>query len=114
MFAAKRVILTGILAALVVSSVSTAFGQGFLLPKAEDGVAFKMPRCIAPHPWPHPRPVPQNRSYKIKEVAMEVAMQDQVAKVQLSQTFVNTGNDAAASTSAARSCVSRIRTTAAS
>ncbi len=77
---------------LAVAMSSTALAQGFLMPERDDE-AFRMPRPdIAPWPRPFPRPQPVNRSYKIKQVAMDVALRDQVAKVQVSQTFVNTGN----------------------
>ena len=100
MFAVRKSVSVVLLACLVASALSlgispSAFGQGFLLPEAKDDVVFRMPRpIIAPEPWPGPRPIPQprDRSYKIKEIAMDVAMQDQVAKVQVSQAFVNTGN----------------------
>lgn len=75
---------------------STSFAQGFLLPEAaKEDVKFRMPRPdIVIDRWPRPLPVPeqQQQSYKIKEVAMNVNLNDQVAKVQVSQTFVNTGN----------------------
>lgn len=49
-----------------------------------------------PHPIPLPRPgIPVNpptMSYKIKELAIQSRIQDQVAKVQVSQTMVNTGS----------------------
>lgn len=75
--------------AMAVSSVTTAWGQGFLMP-AKDDVAFRMPRPII-WPGPTPRPQPQ-QSYKIKEIAVQAKLVDQVAKVQVSQTFQNTGN----------------------
>src|SRR5690606_7320280 len=82
------------LAVLLLTSVG--FAQGFLLPEAaKEDVKFRMPRPdveIMPWPRPIPRPEPQQQSYKIKEVAMNVNLNDQVAKVQVSQTFVNTGN----------------------
>ncbi len=87
--------LTAISAAfLAVLFSSTVFGQGFLLPDAADE-AFPMPRCVIapwPEPFPLPHPQPVERSYKLKELAMDVALKDQIAKVAVSQTFVNTGN----------------------
>lgn len=51
-----------------------------------------------PHPYPPPRPIPPRPrptqpagSYRIKELAANVRMTDQVARVQVSQSFVNTG-----------------------
>jgi Ca-activated chloride channel homolog len=50
-----------------------------------------------PHPFPLPRPrpippSPPQMSYKIKELAVAARIQDQIAKVQVSQSFVNTGS----------------------
>ena len=49
-----------------------------------------------PHPVPLPRPivrpVPTPISYKIKELAYQAKVTDQVAQVQVSQTFENTGS----------------------
>jgi Ca-activated chloride channel family protein len=56
---------------------------------------------IQPEPIPLPRPIliPRVRptplpemSYKIKEVGVDARIQDQVARVQVSQSFVNTGS----------------------
>jgi Ca-activated chloride channel family protein len=66
-----------------------AFGQGLLVDVREDH-AFRIPR---PPVWPSPRPMPQPpQSYKIKELAVNVNLADQIAKVQVSQSFVNTGS----------------------
>jgi len=54
----------------------------------------RLPRPIIIWP-PHPRPVPPPRppmSYKIKELNVQARLIDQVAQVQVSQTFVNTGS----------------------
>jgi Ca-activated chloride channel family protein len=46
-----------------------------------------------PHPHPRPRPIPQPEStYKIKSLEVNARLVDQVAKVQVSQSFVNTGS----------------------
>ncbi|MCP5119897.1 MAG: hypothetical protein GY953_54565, partial [bacterium] len=46
-----------------------------------------------PHPPRPPRPVPTPpTSYKIKELSINARLIDQVAQVQVSQTFVNTGS----------------------
>ena len=50
-----------------------------------------------PHPMPLPRPIPRPRpappmSYKIKELDYHAKVVDQVAQVQVSQSFVNTGS----------------------
>jgi Ca-activated chloride channel family protein len=63
-----------------------AFGQGVI-------VVINHPH---PHPIPLPRPIPQPTptpiSYKIKELAYQAKVTDQVAQVQVSQSFVNTGS----------------------
>ncbi len=66
-----------------------AFGQGFLMEERLD-VSTRMPRPIWPHP-PSPRPAPP-QSYKIRELTTNVNLVDQIAKVQVSQSFVNTGS----------------------
>jgi Ca-activated chloride channel family protein len=48
-----------------------------------------------PHPHPIPRPMPQPEpvvSYKIDSLDVDARIVDQVAKVQVSQSFVNTGS----------------------
>lgn len=45
-----------------------------------------------PRPIIRPAPQPVESSYKIKELGVNVNLADQVAKVQVSQTFVNTGS----------------------
>ncbi|MEI8374036.1 MAG: VIT and VWA domain-containing protein [Planctomycetota bacterium] len=61
----------------------------------------RLPRPIIiwpPHPWPHPipHPIPQPEpspvSYKIDTLEVDARVIDQVAKVQVSQSFVNTGS----------------------
>jgi Ca-activated chloride channel family protein len=62
-----------------------AVGQGVLV--VEDPH-----QCIRlPRPIPFPRPVPEPAVYKIKELAVQVRLVDQVAQVQVAQSFVNTG-----------------------
>lgn len=62
---------------------TTCAGQGILIP-------------IDPVPLPRPilvpaRPAPV-QSYKIKELSVDTRIQDQIARVQLTQVFVNTGS----------------------
>ena len=49
-----------------------------------------------PYPPPYPRPIPQPEpppvSYKIDSLEVDARVTDQVAKVQVSQSFVNTGS----------------------
>ncbi|MCI0357331.1 MAG: VWA domain-containing protein [Planctomycetaceae bacterium] len=63
-----------------------ALGQGVL-------VWVNPPHPIPlPRPIPHPRPTPPPMSYKIKELDYHAKVVDQVAQVQVSQSFVNTGS----------------------
>lgn len=52
------------------------------------------PHVIAPLPRPIPMPTPQPpaSTYRIKEIAVQASIRDQIAQVQVSQTFVNTGS----------------------
>jgi Ca-activated chloride channel family protein len=71
---------------------SQALGQGMLI-DARDDVAFRLPRPMPIDPpirWQPPR---TNSTYKIKELEINANLSDQVAKVQVSQTFVNTGSN---------------------
>ena len=70
---------------------SLAFAQGLLIDPRPDS-DYRLPRPHSRHFAP-PRPMPQPpQSYKIKELAVNVNLTDQVAKVQVSQSFVNTGS----------------------
>ncbi len=63
-----------------------AWGQGVL-------VWINPPEPIPlPRPMPRPRPTPRPMSYKIKELDYHAKVVDQVAQVQVSQSFVNTGS----------------------
>ena len=50
------------------------------------------PHPIPPRPWPHPMPEPPPASYKVNEVEVNAKLVDQVAQVQMAQTFENTGS----------------------
>jgi len=63
-----------------------AWGQGVIVV-----IDHPHPHPI-PLPRPIPRPVPFPISYKIKELAYQAKIIDQVAQVQVSQSFVNTGS----------------------
>ncbi|MDX1948072.1 MAG: VIT domain-containing protein [Pirellulaceae bacterium] len=65
-------------------TASSALAQGVL-------VIVNPPHPV-PLPRPMPRPVPVPMSYKIKELAYHARVVDQVAQVQVSQSFVNTGS----------------------
>lgn len=78
------------LAFLFSPMASTALGQGFLIPNHDHSHShphFHLPRPILPPNRPRP-----TQSYKISEISINSSIEDQVAKTQLSQTFVNTGN----------------------
>jgi Ca-activated chloride channel family protein len=75
-------------AALHCLASPAALGQGVLV-------------VIHPEPIPLPRPIPIPRvrpqpqppiSYKVKEIGVDARITDQVARVQVSQSFVNTGS----------------------
>jgi len=69
---------------------ASVYGQGFLIIHSDDIV--RLPRPIIIYP-PHPRPRPEPEvSYKIKELSVQAKVEDQVAKVQVSQAFENTGS----------------------
>jgi len=73
--------------------VGPALGQGVLVHVGADDVV-RLPRpvyVVVPHPRPRPQPQPES-SYKIKQLSVQARLQDQVAQVQVSQSFVNTGS----------------------
>jgi Ca-activated chloride channel family protein len=77
---------------------SAAWAQGVLI-VIDPPHPTPLPRPIIwppphpPHPPRPPRPRPQPpASYKIKELAVQARIVDQVARVQVSQSFVNTGS----------------------
>ncbi len=93
---ASVVLLLGILAA----AASVAQAQGLLV-VVDPHQQVRLPRPIIIYPPPHPphpprhipvpRPTPPT-SYKIKSLEVNARLLDQVAQVQVSQTFVNTGS----------------------
>lgn len=69
-----------------------ALAQGMLV-DFEAKAGARMPRIAdAAFIMPHPRPIPTTQSYKIRELGVNVNLQGQIAKVQVAQTFVNTGS----------------------
>ncbi len=79
----------------VIAVPQFVLAQGLLVDTREDQ-QFRLPRPIIwpprpPRPIPRPRPQPP-QSYKIKELGINVNLEDQIARVQMSQTFVNTGS----------------------
>ena len=80
-------LLFGLLPALVQA-------QGVLVViDAERPVRLPRPVIIYPQPFPHPVQIaPPLESYKIAEIDINARLMDQVAQVQVSQSFVNTGS----------------------
>lgn len=81
------------LLACVCLAPAIAWAQGVLIDDRDEH-RYRLPRPIWPHP-PIPRPIPRpipEQSYRIKELEVDVSLQDQIAKVQVSQSFVNTGS----------------------
>lgn len=78
---------------------STVQGQGLLVVIDPDqSVRLPRPPIIwppyppyPPHPRPRPLPPPP-ATYKISEIAVDARLSNQVAQVQVSQAFVNTGS----------------------
>jgi Ca-activated chloride channel family protein len=72
-----------------------ARAQGLLV-VVSPGEHVRLPRPIIwpPHPQPRPMPMPEPSpvSYKIDALEVDARISDQVAKVQVSQSFVNTGS----------------------
>ncbi|MBL9163204.1 MAG: VWA domain-containing protein [Planctomycetaceae bacterium] len=65
---------------------ATAHGQGMLV-DARPEHGFRLPRPIMP-----PHPAPAVSSYHIESVEVDAKLSDSVARVQVSQTFNNTGS----------------------
>lgn len=80
-----------LLLALAVTTPLIATAQGLLVDVREDQ-QYRLPRPIIwPRPPIPPRPAPQP-VYQIKELDVHVNLQDQIAKVQVSQSFHNAGS----------------------
>jgi Ca-activated chloride channel homolog len=78
-------------------AAKVAMAQGVLV-NVNPGDVVILPRPIIiwppyppPHPIPHPQPEPAS-TYKIKSLDVNAKLDGQVAKVQVSQSFVNTGS----------------------
>jgi Ca-activated chloride channel homolog len=93
---AVRLSLVGIVYLMMMLGSAPSWGQGVLIVVDPPGPT-PLPRPIIwpprPQPIPRPRPVPEPpATYKIKELGVQARLVDQVARVQVSQTFVNTGS----------------------
>jgi Ca-activated chloride channel homolog len=82
----QRATLILVAATLAVAIATPTFGQGMLI-DVRPGHRFRLPRPI----WP-PRPEPQTSSYKIESLEVNAKLADTMARVQVSQTFKNTGS----------------------
>ena len=83
----QRATLVLAAASLAVAIAAPTFGQGMLI-DVRPGHHFRLPRPI----WP-PRPEPQPSSYKIESLEVNAKLADTTARVQVSQTFKNTGSE---------------------
>jgi Ca-activated chloride channel homolog len=90
---ASWMLCLAVLFAYAAPSFAPAWAQGVLI-IIDHPHPVPLPR---PHPWPQPRPTPATPpiSYKIKELAYNAKITDQIAQVQVAQTFVNTGSQQA-------------------
>lgn len=81
------------LAAALLLAPGLALAQGVLVVvDPNQSVRLPRPRIIYPVPIPRPEPTPPPASYKIQELEVNARVVDQVAQVQVSQSFVNTGS----------------------
>ncbi len=84
--------LLAILSAIALFLVPATVGAQGVLVVVDPNVAVRLPRPIVIHP-PHVRPEPiPPASYQIQELDVQARIVDQVAQVQVSQSFVNTGS----------------------
>ncbi|HZZ73406.1 MAG TPA: VIT domain-containing protein [Pirellulales bacterium] len=97
MFRSIRFAAALLLAALCVPQFTAA--QGVLVNvNVDQRIALPRPDFIIihpPHPIPLPHPIPPSpppSTYKIKELSVHAKLSGQVAKVQVTQSFVNTGS----------------------
>ncbi|MGH7134804.1 MAG: VIT domain-containing protein, partial [Pirellulales bacterium] len=75
-------------ALLALAAAGPVSGQGLLI-NIEPGQHVRLPR---PHVLITATPTPPQSSYKIHEIDVHVKLQEQIARVQVSQSFVNTGS----------------------
>lgn len=82
---ALLLIFASLIAASILGAACPSYGQGLLLVDRHDD-HFHLPR-----PIPRAQPTPP-MSYKIKEFSINARIQDQIARTQVTQSFVNTGS----------------------
>ncbi|MBN1852189.1 MAG: VWA domain-containing protein [Pirellulales bacterium] len=90
-YCAVSALALAITACLMLSQIGSAQG---LLVDTRSGHHVRLPRphiIHPPYPYPHPQPIPASR-YKIESLDVDVKLSDQLASVQVSQSFVNTGS----------------------
>jgi len=80
------------LVSLLVPAIAAAQGVLININEGDHVILPRPPIIIEPGPWPHPRPQPEPSSYKIKSLEVNVKLDGQIARVQTSQLFVNTGS----------------------
>lgn len=71
---------------ILATSAARARGQGMLV-DSRPGQQFRLPRPIVP-----PQQAPPASSYRIESLEVDAKLNDSVARVQVSQTFKNTGS----------------------
>lgn len=86
-----RRLMIGLWAVVLLAVPQWAAAQGFLIPENPDP-GFRMPRPPIVMPPVRPNPPNPPQIYDIKELTVQGTIQDQVAKVQVTQTFVNSGS----------------------
>ncbi|MGQ9575643.1 MAG: VIT domain-containing protein [Thermoguttaceae bacterium] len=92
--------LVGLIFLAVCLAPAMLGAQGFLV--VTDSSAARLPRPIIiypppyppppPRPYPPPPPPPPPATYKVQELDVQARLLEQVAQVQVSQSFVNTGS----------------------
>jgi Ca-activated chloride channel family protein len=89
--AAARLLGIVVVVAWGTAAPRAATAQGVLVDARPAG-GFVLPRPWPhPHPQPVPPPVPPAASYRVAAIAVDARLADQVARVQYTQTFENTG-----------------------
>lgn len=83
-------VLLSVLGVSFVLLPAISLAQGVLVDERPE-LRYRLPRPRIWPPRPDPRPEPP-QAYKIEELAVHADLDDQVARVQVSQSFVNTGS----------------------
>jgi len=86
----QNMVQLAILLAILLATPLATMGQGLLVDVHPDH-HFRIPRPIIHPPHPPRPPAPPQATYRIKQLELNATISDQVARVQVSQTFVNTG-----------------------